>query len=220
MIEIPHDFNPAFPLSELVEHPENPRRGDVEGITESITVNGWYGAILAQVGTRHVLAGNHRLRAALQLGASTAPVIFLDVSDAEARRILLADNATSDSASYDEPALLQALRAQEEALGSLEGSGYTEDDLASLLASLEGQEMDPPPPQAPPPEEPEGEWYTVGAFELKIKRGEDGAPMALLFSGGDVVGLPRSLIGYAVGRAKIDVGEGRVSLALRPPDSR
>lgn len=51
----------------LIPHPSNPRQGDIGVIKESIALNGWHGVIVAQSSTSHVLAGNHRMEAALDI---------------------------------------------------------------------------------------------------------------------------------------------------------
>ena len=119
------------PASDLQRHPRNPRRGVIPTIVESIKTNGWYGTVIAQRSTGYVLAGNHRLQAAVQLGIELIPVTWLDVDDAQATRILLADNRTSDLATFDDAALATLLReiATE---GPLLGTGYTLDDLANF----------------------------------------------------------------------------------------
>src|SRR6516225_797950 len=96
----------AVPVGELVEHPENPRRGNVEVIAESIAGNGFFGSLIVQRSTHHVLVGNHRLAAARQLGMATVPVLWVDVDDDRARRILVADNRTAELASWDDVELL------------------------------------------------------------------------------------------------------------------
>ena len=76
----------------LAIHPDNPRLGDIGAIITSIENNGWYGAVVAQKKTRRVLAGNHRLQAAIQLDMDEIPVYWVDVNDEEAKRIMIADN--------------------------------------------------------------------------------------------------------------------------------
>lgn len=117
-------------LSELRTHPHNPRQGDVDLIAHSIDVNGFYGSIIAQRSTGYVLAGNHRLLAAQQRQLDKVPVIWLDIDDDAARRILLVDNRANDLATYDEDRLIELLRELD---GELDGTGYTDDDLAKML---------------------------------------------------------------------------------------
>ena len=134
-------FVAEFPIAELVEHPENPRRGDVDAIGRSIDANDFYGAVLVQESTRHVLAGNHRLRAARSLGRTTVPAIVADVDDDRARRILLVDNRTNDLAEYADVELAALLESLSGA-GGLVGTGYSDTDMADILARLNPPTLD------------------------------------------------------------------------------
>lgn len=128
------------PVADLEHHPRNPRIGNVDAIVESIRVNGWYGALEAQKSTRHVLVGNHRLKAARQLGMEKVPVEWLDVDDDTAVRIMLADNRTSDLGVYDTD-LLADLLGQFDNADALAGSGWAPNDVAEFgieLPSLPG----------------------------------------------------------------------------------
>ena len=113
-------------------HPDNPRQGDIGAIVTSIENNGWFGTLVAQRSSRQVLAGNHRLQAAIALDMQEVPVYWVDVDDAEAKRILLADNRVSDLATWDDTILVSLLEslANDDALL---GSGYDGDDLDALL---------------------------------------------------------------------------------------
>lgn len=125
------------PLDRVRPHPRNPRRGDVAAIRRSIRANGWYGAVAAQKSTGYILAGNHRYLAARREGADRLPVVWLDVDDAAAMRILLADNRASDLAHQDDDALADLLREIAEETGSLAGTGYDGSDLEALLEKLD-----------------------------------------------------------------------------------
>jgi len=113
-------------------HPDNPRQGDIGAIVTSIENNGWFGTLVAQRTTRQVLAGNHRLQAAIALDMETVPVYWVDVDDAEAKRILLADNRVSDLATWDDTVLVSLLESLANN-DALLGSGYDGDDLDALL---------------------------------------------------------------------------------------
>lgn len=124
------------PVTELTPHPSNPRQGDVGAIVQSIEANGWIGSLVAQLSTGHVLAGNHRLQAAIHLGMDKVPVHWVDVDDETALRILLADNRTADLATYDDQqlaALLQTFGTTD----ALNGTGFDGDDLDTLLSDLD-----------------------------------------------------------------------------------
>jgi ParB-like chromosome segregation protein Spo0J len=120
------------PVEQLVEHPANPRRGDVDAIVAAIAANGWHGALLVQRSTRRVLAGNHRLRAARALGMPEVPVLWADVDELTARRILVADNRASDLGAFEAASLAALIAGASGA--DREGMLFTEADVALLLA--------------------------------------------------------------------------------------
>lgn len=133
-----HDLNVRrVPLESLRQHPDNPRAGDVDAIAESLQVNGQFRPlVVGRSGT--ILAGNHTYQAALALGWTEIDVVELDVDahSPEGKRIVLADNRTSDLAKYDEGLLATMLQSLQEEDGGLDGVGYTEDDLAKLLDGI------------------------------------------------------------------------------------
>lgn len=135
------------PVGALLEYPDNPRRGDVGQIAESLRVNGQYKPILAQQSTNHILVGNHTWKAAVSLGWTDIAVVYADVDDLSAKRIVLADNRLSDIAGYSADDLAALLMTVDD----LAGTGYSAGDLSRLSAVLpEGfKELDP---DAPPPE--------------------------------------------------------------------
>lgn len=123
------------PVADLTVHPENPRQGDLPSIIQSIEANGWYGTLVAQKSTGFVLAGNHRLMAAKALNMETVPTYWVDVDDATARRIMLADNRTAELATYNDDQLINLLTKQAEA-DDLAGTGYEPNDVQDLVTLL------------------------------------------------------------------------------------
>jgi ParB-like chromosome segregation protein Spo0J len=101
-------------------------------IAESLRANGLYKPLVVQKSTNHVLTGNHTLRAARDLGYEEINVVFADVDDATARRIVLVDNKSADSASYDVDDLAALLAKVED----FAGTGYSSDDMARLSTDL------------------------------------------------------------------------------------
>lgn len=104
----------------LKEHPQNPNQGEEDVVDESIDENGWYGAVTAQRSTGYILAGNTRYRVAKKKGATEVPVIWKDVDDETALKILLVDNESTRQGVNDETKLEEALAS----LGTLDGTGY------------------------------------------------------------------------------------------------
>jgi hypothetical protein len=154
-------------LDRLREHPQNPRQGDVGAIIESLQArrermppSGQYRPIVAQASTGYVLAGNHVLRALRELDAPEVWTAWIDVTDEEALRILLADNRTADLATYDTGGLAALLTdlSQEYGLG---GTGYDSESLDRLIADVSAPPLPvtrttagtPRPPRPPEAEE-------------------------------------------------------------------
>jgi ParB-like chromosome segregation protein Spo0J len=124
------------PIDTVRPHPRNPRAGDIDIIEESIEENDFYGACLVQKSTGFILIGNHRWKAAKQLDAEQIPIFEVDVDDNHAERILLADNRTSDVATYVDALLADILTQRREDGRGLKGTGFTDDALDALLADL------------------------------------------------------------------------------------
>jgi ParB-like chromosome segregation protein Spo0J len=127
-------FERDVPLEQVRVHPRNPRRGDLDQIEGSIEANDFYGALIVQQSTGHILVGNHRYLAAQRAGIDALPVLWVDVDDARAERIALVDNRTNDLASYDQALLLELL----EVLPDLTGTGYTTAALQELERAVRG----------------------------------------------------------------------------------
>lgn len=123
------------PIDQLKPHPQNARRGNTAGICESIHENGFFGAVYVQRSSGHILAGKHRWDSAKREGLSEIPVIWLEVSDAQARKILSADNALSDQATYNDLALADLL-TEISAESGLLGSGFDQAGFDALVAQL------------------------------------------------------------------------------------
>jgi hypothetical protein len=139
---IAQSYRDDLPVASLSEHPANPRRGNDTAVAESADVNGFYGAVIVQQSTGYVLAGNTRLRVARAAGADTIPGIVVDCDDETATRILLADNRTSDLATYDTESLTELLTLVNSETDGLLGTGYLESDLAALLAVMAPPDLD------------------------------------------------------------------------------
>lgn len=127
------------PTSSLNPYPGNARRGDVDMIARSLEQHGQYKPIVVNKGTkapnleRTILAGNHTWQAAKQLGWEQIDVHWVDMDEHQARNVVLVDNKANDAASYDVDALVDMLTEYPD----LTGTGFTRDELDTLLESLE-----------------------------------------------------------------------------------
>lgn len=137
------------PVGDLRPHPANPKTGDVETIKESIRTNGLYRPIFVQASTGYVLAGNHTLQAAVEVGLAEVPVIYLDVDEEQALRILLVDNRSADLGRYDNRLLADLLSGLAESELALVGTGWQDRELLAMLEQV-NTELAPVDPQGRP----------------------------------------------------------------------
>lgn len=124
-------FHPALePLLDDIEklrpHPDNPSSGDEDEIVTSIEINGMYRPVMAQSSTGYILAGNTTYAACLALGSLRIPVVWLDVDDEAALRILLGDNELARLALVDRALLTPLVNRLLETELRLLGTGYHE----------------------------------------------------------------------------------------------
>lgn len=129
------------PVTALKAHPLNPRKGNVDVIMDSLRVNGQYKTVLVQEGTNIILAGTHTWMAAKKLGWAEVGVNYISVGEEQAVQIMLADNRAADGGQTDEGAVFQMLAT----LTSLDGTGYSPEDLRVPTVDLDAYL----PPEAP-----------------------------------------------------------------------
>lgn len=142
-------YQPALQITKVKAHPQNPRTGNVAVIAESLAENGQYRPIVIS-SDGFILAGNHTHAAAVELGWEVIDAVRVNHKhdSVAARRIMLADNRTSDLGSYDDRELLDLLKELDTDQG-LMGSGYDDTDLASLELALREHAPIVPPGEFP-----------------------------------------------------------------------
>lgn len=134
--------NELVALDLLKHHPRNANHGNVEEIKKSLAVNGWYGSVIVNKQTNHILAGNHRVMAARALGWSEVPVQWVDVSPEQELRILVVDNRTTRLGADDSTIIADILAELSASDLGLEGTGYADIDLDGLINELAGVTME------------------------------------------------------------------------------
>lgn len=125
-------------IGRLKPHPSNARKGDVEAIKRSLERFGQVKPLIVQRSTGFIVAGNHTFEAAKRLKWKTVRILVKDMNDDEAAGYLLADNATSDKAGYDDAELYKLLSTTLD----LEGTGYSIDDIETLADALGSATVD------------------------------------------------------------------------------
>lgn len=123
-------------------HERNPNEGDFGAVYTSVETNGFYGAIVVQRSTAKVLVGNHRLMASREAGIPFLPVLWVDVDDEQALRILTADNRTARLGTDNHEALTEILIELAMSPGGLLGTGFDGDDLQAMLDDLNRPPLD------------------------------------------------------------------------------
>jgi hypothetical protein len=125
-------------IDSLLPFPNNPRRGNVSKLKESLATNGQYKPIVIQASTRYILAGNHLWQAAKESGWARIDIVEVDVNTTQAKKIVATDNRLGELGTYDEQELLDLLQDI-----SLEGTGYDTQDVDDLIALIEEQSSTP-----------------------------------------------------------------------------
>jgi len=121
-------------------------------VTSSIETYGFWDPILARRCVLHgdfeIIGGEHRWKAAKQLGYEVLPVVVREMDDVTARKISVIDNelhGQADPLSLGE--LLREIMAQEGPVDVLRGLPYTDD----IFKSLTGLSPLPAAPTSAPP---------------------------------------------------------------------
>jgi hypothetical protein len=124
-------------LTDLKQYHNNPRKGNVSLIADSLKTYGQYKPITVNINTKEILAGNHTFRAAQSLGWSEIDVVFVDVDETTAAKIVAIDNRSSDMGEYDKKVLADLL----DSISDLSGTGYSTDEFDDLLAEIQELEL-------------------------------------------------------------------------------
>lgn len=227
-----------LPLSALRPNPRNPRAhgAEVQRLARTIVRTTWGAPIIAQASTHRIIGGHGRLEAARLImaglevdgiarggadhrfdrsapGPGLVPVRLVDVSDAEADAMTLADNAVALQGHDDAAAVVaMATAAFERDAPTMADMGYAAADLDALvkaagdavLAAADGAagsagdierheiiggalDGDDPGADEPPPDAPvfsrAGEVYELGPHRLVCGDSRDAAVWALLMGG-------------------------------------
>jgi DNA modification methylase len=187
-----------WPVDRLVPYDKNPRTHSAEQITQiaaSITEFGFLNPILVDTASG-IIAGHGRLQAAKQLALAVVPVVVLDhLSEAQKRAYVIADNKLALNAGWDENLLRAELEALEQEGFDLPLVGFSDDELADLLADPEaasGNTDEDAVPEAPAePKTKRGDVYVLGSHRLlcgdstmlgDVERVLDGALADMVFT--------------------------------------
>jgi DNA modification methylase len=127
---------------DLRGNPRNPNKHPKEQIkllAHIIQSQGWRAPITVSTRSGFIVRGHGRLDAALNFGAELVPVDYQNyANEAEEWADLIADNRLSELAETDNVTLADLIAEMDTGEVPLILSGYTEDDIESILAAIAG----------------------------------------------------------------------------------
>jgi len=136
----------VFPIDQLVHLNNNPRKGDVNAIAASYAEFGQIKPIVVKKnddGTATIVAGNHQVMAAKQLGWNEIAVVFIDGDDKRAIAYALADNRTMELGYTDDDMLQKLLTEVSQDFSELwSGLGWDEFEMAAMDERATIKELD------------------------------------------------------------------------------
>mgnify|MGYP001156782129 FL=1 len=134
--------NLLTPIEQLETLPGNPRKGNIKAIAASYEEFGQVKPIVAvenEDGTGTVIAGNHQLQAAKELGWTHIAVLHVPFDHDKAIAFALADNRTSDLGEDDQTLLHDMLMSVvDERPDFFEGLGWDDFEIATIETPTAG----------------------------------------------------------------------------------
>jgi ParB-like chromosome segregation protein Spo0J len=123
------------PIAKLRPFAGNPRKNDetVASIIKSIEAFGYTNPILARRENSEIIAGHTRVLALEKLGATEAPVIFLDLSETDARVYSVFDNKSVENTEWDFPKLADLLTEFDGINVDMELTGFAPEEIEDIV---------------------------------------------------------------------------------------
>lgn len=176
---------------ELRANPKNPRRhgAEVQRLARTIVRTTWGAPIIAQASTHRIIGGHGRLEAAMLIlagievdgiarggpehlfdrsapGPGLVPVRLVDVSDAEADAMTLADNARTLQGHDDAAAVVaMATAAFERDAPTMADMGYSARELDALVKAAGDAVLASAPTNGAPVTDHDAEWEGMPEFD-------------------------------------------------------
>ena len=191
------------PLSSIRPYGRNPRQHSetqIRLLAQSLERYDWIRPLVVWRATGEVLVGNGMYAAAQLLGRETAPVVWFDGDEAQARALVIADNRLGELSWWDAPVLYEI--ADEAVLSALREASVVD---TRFLRSLEMEWLR----RASPSERGAGNDAPSGSDEPKPKetgsRKDDATVIVVRLSESDLAVLTRlsEHFGLPVGEALV-----------------
>jgi len=130
------------PIEKAIPNPKNPNQHNADQIArlaQIIEATGWRAPITISKRSGFIVKGHGRRLAAIERGWKNVPVDYQDYSsEAEEWADLIADNRLAELSTIDNTLLIDMIGDMDSGEVPLTMTGYSEEDLADIIASLEG----------------------------------------------------------------------------------
>lgn len=174
-----------WPIDDVHPYPNNPRNNDdaVEYVANSIREFGWQQPIVVDTdGT--IIAGHTRHKAAKLLGMDTVPVVVAEnLTPAQVNAYRLADNKTSEAATWDMEALSVELEGLEIDF-DMTDFGFDTTEFSFASESVEVVEDEVPEGNDVPTVCERGDVWILGDHKLMCGDSSDMGDISILVAGG------------------------------------
>jgi DNA modification methylase len=131
-----------IPIEKAVPNPKNPNQHSTDQIARLariIEATGWREQITISKRSGFIVKGHGRRLAAIERGWKYVPVDYQEyASEAEEWADLIADNRLAELSTLDTGMLIDLINEMDTGEVPVEMTGYTEEDLAAIIAALEG----------------------------------------------------------------------------------
>lgn len=180
-------------VEKATPNPKNPNQHDtrqVELLGNIIQANGWRAAVTISKRSGFIVKGHGRRLAAIEKGWEYVPVDYQDyASEAEEWADLIADNRLAELSTLDTTMLVDLINEMDTGDVPVELSGYTEEDLAAIIAAMDGADdtvddkADAVPATQNIPMSKVGDVWSLGSHRLICGSATDRNTIAKLMAG-------------------------------------
>lgn len=186
-------FDELLDIERIVGNPRNPNQhsdGQIELLAKIIQGTGWRANITISRRSGYVVKGHGRLAAAKKAGMSKVPVEYQDYeSEAAEYADMVADNRIAELAENNVTMLADLLQEIDTGEFDMDLTGYTEEDLESIIEALAGtddaepNDQDNERVQQLPPMTKPGDLWILGEHRLICGDSTDEAIVKRLMNG-------------------------------------
>jgi DNA modification methylase len=196
-------------LKLLARNPRTHSEEQISQIAASMQAFGFLWPLLVNGETQEIVAGNGRYLAAVKLGLPLVPVVEeRHLTEVQRRAFIIADNKIALNAGWSNELLAEELPALGKLGFDLGITGFSEDEIAEILASVEPPRVEEPPLPALPetPVARKGDLWELGSHRVlcgdatiasDLSRLLDGAPADAVWTD------PPYNVGYESGAGSI-----------------